>query len=162
MPIIGNGDIATALRESGIDFSDFTVLASGLSNSSKVMWADYERELKMIRSYGHDRNHIVYFSSLCIYYTDSDYARYKQMIESTIKQTCQKYTIVRLGNIEWGTNPHTLLNYLKAHPEAERRDEIRYIVSKEEFLHWMQKIRYGVNDIMNIPGRMVNVKDLKL
>ena len=168
--IIGHGDLAQALQVIEEKFpekfssclgSRVAFIASGLSNSQNVTYADLVRERETIFKYGHsNRNHIVYFSSLCVYYSDSPYSKYKQELERYIQSLECTHTIVRIGNITWGKNPHTLLNYLKAHPEAERRDEIRYLVDKEEFLHWMEKIRPGVNDIMNIPGRMVNVKDL--
>lgn len=157
MPIVGNGDIASVLR----DRPDVTFLASGLSNSQNVTYADFIREKKMIFTYGSsDRNHIVYFSSLSIYYSNSVYAQYKRDIEEYIKQISSSYTIIRIGNITWGKNKHTLLNYIKEHPEAEKRDEIRYLIDKEEFLHWIDKIRPHTKDIMNITGRMINVKTL--
>ena len=161
--IIGNGDIAEALKP--IDRDDLAFIASGLSNSRAVDSINYMRELQMINKY--KDGHIVYFSSLCVYYSGHDnwnpndrYAIYKRNIERYIRETCFLYTIVRLGNLTWGKNPHTLLNYLKAHPEAERRDEIRYLIDKEEFQHWMKLIRPGVCDIMNLTGKMINVKDL--
>jgi uncharacterized protein YbjT (DUF2867 family) len=154
MPIIGNGDIASVLK----DRLGITFLASGLSNSSNVTYADFCRERNLIERYRN--NHVVYFSSLCIYYSDSDYAKYKRELEAYVIQKCNSYTIVRIGNISWGKNPNTLLNYMKAHPEAERRDETRYIVDKEEFLHWIDKIRPYTNDIMNIPGKRINANEL--
>jgi hypothetical protein len=152
--VIGNGDIASVLN----DRPGITFLASGLSNSTNVTFADYLREKDLIFKY--QKNHVVYFSSLSIYYSNSTYSKYKQELEKYVMSTCASYTIVRIGNITWGKNPHTLLNYLKANPDAEKRDEIRYLVDEEEFVHWVDKIRPGVNDIMNIPGRIVNVQDL--
>lgn len=157
MPIVGNGDIAGVLK----DRPDVTFLASGLSNSQNVTYADLVREKRMIFTYGSsERNHIVYFSSLSIYYSDSNYAQYKREIENYIMTISSSYTIVRIGNITWGKNRRTLLNYLKDNPMAERRDEIRYLIDKEEFLHWIDKIRPHTKDIMNITGRMINVKTL--
>lgn len=152
--VVGDGDIASVL----IDREGITFLASGLSNSMNVTYSDFKREQAMITCF--KDTHVVYFSSLSIYYCNSPYAQYKKDIEEYIQQTCKSYTIVRLGNITWGTNPNTLLNYLKAHPKAERRDEVRYLIDKEEFLHWMDKIRIGEKDIMNLTGKPVNVKNL--
>lgn len=81
-------------------------------------------------------------------------------MESTIKKEFPHYTIVRIGNITWGTNPHTLINYLKAHPEAEIRDEYRYIVDKEEFLHWVGLIPNWSCEL-NITGRKLKVKEIR-
>lgn len=154
--ILGNGDIASVLT----DRPDLVYMASGCSNSQNVTYADFIRERELILQY--QNNHIVYFSSLCIYYSDSTYAQYKRDMEYLIQKVCESYTIVRIGNITWGSNPNTLLNYLKAHPEAERRDETRYLVDKDEFLHWIGKIKTGTKDIMNITGKMINVKNIEL
>ena len=159
--VIGNGDIAKALREQSIPYAGVTYIASGLSNSSNVTYYDLIREQELIYSYKED--HCVYFSSLSIYYNPhSTYSHYKKEVEEYVKTRCKSWTIVRLGNTTFGNNPNTLLNYLRSNPEAERRNVIRYLIDKEEFLHWMKQIRVGVNDIMNLTGRMVNVKDLDI
>lgn len=155
MAIIGHGDIASVL----VDRPGITFFASGVSNSLGMTAEDHERELKLLMRQDKE-HHLVYFSSLCVYYGKGRYFHHKQFMEDTVKSYFKRWTIVRLGNITWGKNPHTLLNYLRDRPDAERRNEIRYLVDKEEFLHWMEKIRPEVNDIMNIPGKMVNVKDL--
>ncbi len=83
-------------------------------------------------------------------------------MEHHVSEYFDSYTIVRIGNITWGTNPHTLLNFLKANPKAKRRNEIRYLVDQNELLHWIDKIKVGTKDIMNITGSMINVKNLKV
>lgn len=154
MPIVGNGDIASVLP----DRMGITFLAAGLSNSKNVTFADFKREQEMISMYRN--NHIVYFSSLCIYYSNSPYAKYKKDIEEYIKQTCDYYTIVRLGNITWGDNPNTIINYFKNNPNAKVEDGYRYLVDKEEFLYWIGKIRYMTKDIMNITGKLTSIKEI--
>jgi hypothetical protein len=104
--------------------------------------------------------HLVYFSSLCIYYSKTEYARHKRIMENTIKSHWPGYTIVRIGNIDWGSNPHTLINYLKAHPEAKAQPVNRHIISLGEFWYWMDLIPVPGKNEMNIPGRMVYVPDL--
>lgn len=153
--IVGNGDIASVLKDrDGVIF-----FASGVSNSSCTNEEEFSRERSLL--YEQDwSKHCVYFSTLSGYYKQSPYVEHKKKMERMVKDIFESYTIVRLGNITWGKNPNTLLNYLKAHPGAERRDEIRYLIDKEEFLHWMDKIRVGEKDIMNLTGKMINVKDL--
>ena len=153
--IYGSGDIAQVLQvKRGITF-----FASGVSNSESTDSQAFEREIKLLNSV--DRStHLVYFSTLSIYYSKSEYVAHKIEMERLIQKRFKSWTIIRLGNITWGTNPHTLLNYLKANPQAQRRDEIRYLIDKDEFLHWIDKIRIGTNDIMNITGKQINVKEL--
>lgn len=153
--IIGHGDIASAI----IDREDVTFFASGVSNSACIDVNEYSKELVLLDSMPRGK-HIVYFSSLCIYYSHSMYADHKAGIEREIKKWFDAYTIIRLGNISWGKNPHTLINYLKAHPEAEIQKVYRHIVDKKEFQYWLSMIRVGEKDIMNVPGKMVWVPDL--
>ena len=104
--------------------------------------------------------HLVYFSTLSVFYGDSPYVEHKKFMESKVQTEFEKWTIVRLGNITFGNNPHTLINYLKAHPEAEIQDVYRYLVDKEEFLHWIELIPEW-NCEMNITGRMLKVQEIK-
>src|SRR4029077_11085960 len=107
--IIGDGDIASALT----DREDRLYFASGVSNSQEKRRSEYEREKKLLLSQDRHR-HLVYFSSLSIFYTDTLYAQHKRRMESIIRKRFPHYTIVRLGNITWGTNPHTIINYFRA------------------------------------------------
>jgi hypothetical protein len=153
--VIGTGDIASVLP----DRYDLLFFASGVSNSQETKESEYKRELKLLLK--QPRNaHIVYFSSLAVFYSDTRYTQHKRAMESLIANVFENYTIIRLGNITWGTNPHTLINYLKAHPKAKIRDEYRYICDKEEFLHWINLIP-SVSCEMNIPGRRLKVQQIK-
>jgi hypothetical protein len=153
--IIGHGDIASVLK----DREDRIYFASGVSNSQEKRESEYLRELVLLMEQDSHR-HLVYFSSLCIFYSDSRYSIHKQLMEQAVMDRFRTYTIVRLGNITWGKNPHTLINYLRAHPEAEIKDIYRFIVSKEEFLYWMEMIP-NFSCEMNIPGCRMLVKEIK-
>lgn len=155
MPIIGNGDIASILT----DRPDVTYFVSGVSNSKCTDEKEFEREKKLLLAQGWNL-HLVYVSTLAIYYGDSMYVQHKKRMERLIKENYPSYTIIRIGNITWGKNPNTLINYLKAHPEAEAQQVYRYIVDKEEFLHWVNMAPVGMKNEMNITGRMVWVPDL--
>lgn len=153
--IIGHGDIATALH----DREDVIFFASGVSNSKETNPGPYQRELSLLMKQDKAK-HIVYFSSLCIYYLKTEYARHKRIMENTIRNHWNSYTIIRLGNIDWGNNPNTLINYLKRNPNATVQNVNRHIVSLGEFWYWLDMIPVPGKNEMNIPGRMVFVPDL--
>ena len=152
--IIGNGDIASVLP----DRKDFIFFASGVSNSKEKSIKAFNREKNLLLNQDFTK-HIVYFSSLAIYYSDTYYTRHKMRMEELVKGHFRSRTIVRLGNITWGKNPYTLINYLKAHPKAKIKDVYRYICDKEEFLYWINMIP-NWNTEMNIPGRRMKVVDI--
>lgn len=151
--IIGNGDIASILPE-----SDLLFFASGVSNSQETRDKPYVRELNLLLKQS-VKKHIVYFSSMSVFYSDSKYAQHKRNMEMVVKLYFPKYTIVRLGNITWGKNPHTLLNYLRDHPEAEIRDEVRYVIDQEEFLYWIGLIPDWSCE-MNLPGKIMTIQEI--
>lgn len=151
--IVGNGDIASILPD-----SNWLFFASGVSNSQETNEEEYQRELDLLLDQSRDA-HIVYFSSLAIFYSDTRYTRHKLDMEATIKENFPLYTIIRIGNITWGDNPHTLINYLRAHPEAEIRNELRYIIGPDEFLHWVDMIPNWSCEI-NIPGRTLTIEEI--
>ena len=152
--IIGHGDIASVLR----DREDRVYFASGVSNSLETREPEYQRERTLLLSQDRIR-HLVYFSSLSVFYSDTRYAQHKREMEGVVRDTFHTYTIMRLGNITWGKNPHTLLNYLKSHQDAEIRNVWRYIVNREEFLYWVDLIPPWSCE-MNIPGKRMKVKDI--
>lgn len=152
--IIGDGDIASVLPKR----NDLLFFASGVSNSSCTDESEYRREWELLLEQRRDA-HIVYFSSLAVFYSKTRYAQHKRDTEVLVKEQFSKYTIIRIGNISWGKNPHTLINYLKAHPEAEIRDEYRYIINEDEFLHWINLIPLWSCEI-NIPGERLKVKEI--
>lgn len=155
MPIIGHGDLAGVLT----DHQDITWFASGVSNSKCTDVNQFEREIKLLLSQPRDK-HLVYFSSLCTYNGTTEYARHKRVMEQSVKNNFGAYTIVRLGNIDWGKNPNTLINYLKANPNAAVQNVYRHIVSLDEFKYWLNFIKPGTKNEMNIPGKMWFVPDL--
>lgn len=103
--VVGNGDIGSVLPEE----KDLLFFASGVSNSQETREEEYEREFKLLLEQPRDA-HLVYFSTLAVFYGDTRYVAHKLFMESTIKKEFPHYTIVRIGNITWGTNPHTLIN----------------------------------------------------
>jgi hypothetical protein len=160
MAIIGHGDLASVLT----DREDITFFASGVSDSQCTDLNEFKREVDLLLRISHHQ-HLVYFSTLSIYYGHSRYVIHKKRMEYLVSELFKSYTIIRIGNISWGKNPNTLINYLKAHPEAPIQQVYRHIVDKDEFLYWVNLIKPGTRDIMNVPGRMVwvpyLVKDIR-
>ena len=156
--IIGHGDIASVLK----DREDRLFFASGVSNSLETRESEYQREINLLLN--QDRSaHLVYFGSLCAFYSNSRYAGHKRLMEELVKSNFMRYTIVRLGNITWGKNPHTLINYLRGRAEKgkslEIRDTYRYVVDKDEFLHWLDFMP-DWNCEMNITGQKLTVQEI--
>jgi len=156
--IIGRGDIASILK----DREDRLYFVSGVSNSAETRQSEYQREIDLLLQ--QDKNkHIVYVSSLCVFYLDSQYARHKRLMEELIKENFKYHTILRIGNITWGSNPNTIINNMynkiKNGLEVEIRDEYRYIVDKDEFIYWVNMIPPW-NCEMNVPGKRMKIKEV--
>ena len=157
--IIGHGDIANVLT----DRDDLIFFAAGVSNSQEIRESEYIREFDLLLGQHWKRKHLVYFSSLCIFYSDSRYASHKRFMECKVREMFNPYTIIRVGNITWGNNPHTLINHIRNkirnRESFETEDVYRYICEKDEFLHWMLMIPDWSCEI-NIPGRRMLIKDI--
>lgn len=156
--IIGHGDIASVLP----DRDDLLFFASGVSNSKEERDSEYMREIDLLLEQD-TRKHIVYFSSLCVFYLDSRYATHKRRMEKVIKDRFKTYTILRLGNITWGVNPHTIINHFR---EQRRKGEAldiqntyRYVVDLGEFLHWIALIPDWSCE-MNVTGRRMTIRQI--
>lgn len=153
--IVGDGDIARVLPYR----KDLLFFASGVSNSQCKDEKAFTREISLLLRQN-KRAHIVYFSSLATLWSNTRYFQHKRYMEILVRENFVTWTIIRLGNISWGDNPHTLINYLKAHPRAPIRSEWRYVIDKEEFLHWIDLIPEWSCE-MNLPGRRMKVREVK-
>ena len=116
--IIGNGLIAKSLKN--IDTKDHLYFASGVSNSLETRSSEFEREFSLLKNNItlHKENKLFYFSTLSVNdlsKQQSPYVLHKLEIENFIKQHCESYIILRIGNIVGnGGNPNTLFNFLKS------------------------------------------------
>ena len=160
LAIIGDGDIAGAIELEERDTKLY--FASGVSNSQETREIEYQRERDLLL--GQDRSrHIVYFSSLCVFYLNTRYARHKREMERVVKDKFNHYTIMRIGNITWGNNPNTIINYFKRQKAEgkplEIQDAYRYVTDAEEFHHWMKMIPTW-NAEMNVPGRRMSIREI--
>ena len=159
--IVGNGDVAGQLWR--VDKPFITFFASGVSNSQQTDEKEYEREISLLWSQPKDQ-HLVYFSSLSIYYSQARYAQHKKHVERLIKELFNSYTIVRLGNIAWGKNPNTIINHFKDKHYKNEAPNIengyRFIITEDEFCYWMRHLPVGTKNEMNIPGEMVSINEI--
>lgn len=158
MPIIGHGDIASVLK----DRRDRLYFASGVSNSQEIRQSEFEREVKLLLD--QDINaHLIYFSSLSVFWKNTPYTRHKLRMEVIVRGVFKRYTIVRLGNITWGNNPKTIINFLKDKIQKDEpyevRDEYKYLVDKNELLHWLDKIPEW-STILTITGKRIKVAQI--
>ena len=157
--IVGKGNISSMLT----DRDDVTFFASGVSDSLCTDEKEFEREINLLLSMPKEK-HIVYFSSLGIFRWDSRYMKHKKTIEKLIKDTFNSYTIVRVEVISWGKNPNTIHNYFRRMLNEGKaiclQDTIRYVVDSVEFKYWMNYIRVGERDEMNITGKPHHVCDI--
>jgi hypothetical protein len=157
--VIGHGVLAQMLKETTKGMCFF---ASGVSNSQEMRESEYEREKALLLKQDMSKR-LVYFSSLSVFYNDTRYSKHKREMEELVINTFPKYCIIRLGNISWGDNPHTLINTLKNHVANEEpieiKDVYRYVVDPEEFLHWISLIP-DFNCEINVPGARMKVKEI--
>ena len=66
---------------------------------------------------------------------------------------------MRIGNITWGDNPNTLVNFLKR-DQSKVECTYRYLVDKDEFQHWVTMIPKSGQHEMNITGKLTWIPDL--
>lgn len=157
--IVGHGDIAQILESVNKDVLFF---ASGVSNSQETRESEYQREKNLLLEQDRSQR-LVYFSSLGVLDGHTRYYKHKREMEELVINNFPRYCIVRIGNITWGDNPHTLINTLKnkvANQEpVEIKDVYRYVVDPEEFLYWVSLIP-DFNCEISIPGERMKVKEI--
>ena len=159
--IIGKGDIASILndREGAIFF------ASGVSKSTETNESEFWREIELLDK--QDKNKcIFYFSSIAIddITKNSDYLAHKRKMELFIKSNFENYNIIRIGNITWGNNPNTFINYIKNKIKkgepVEIKDEYKYMIDKEQLLLLTDNLPLIGQNTISVFGRMAKVKEL--
>jgi len=114
--IIGNGLIANLFKNHSRE--NVVFFASGVSNSLEIRPEEFLREENLIKNtIASSGNKIfVYFSTCSIYdssKTGSDYVLHKLKMEQIIKNSCEKFLILRVSNaVGKGGNPNLLMNYI--------------------------------------------------
>lgn len=157
MSIVGHGNVASAI----VDSDHFLFFASGVSNSAERSQKEFNREVRLLLDQDPEAR-LVYFSSLSVFYSNSPYAVHKRDMEGFVRAR-KKYNIIRLGNLAWDTNPHTLINFLKDKIHNGKAYTVepvfRYVISKDEFQHWLSLIPLW-NCEMNCPGERLTVQQI--
>lgn len=130
--IVGRGNIASVIA----DRADVLFFASGVADSQCVNYDEFNREKRLLSVYydPSDTRSLFYFSSICVNFINTPYAKHKREMEDMIRTYWKNFCIVRIGNIEWDQSPKTFVNYIKANPGAEIKDEYRYMIDKETFV----------------------------
>lgn len=158
--IVGNGDIAKSLTDrEGIIF-----FASGVSDSKCTDKKEFLREAETLCKYIGTQKCLVYFSTISIYDKTSHYLNHKEVMEGIVKDFFMHYCIIRIGDIDFGTNPNTFLNFLRNKKKNgepyEIRDEYKYMISRDQLTMITNSIPLvGQNEIC-IFGHKAKVKDL--
>jgi hypothetical protein len=85
-------------------------------------------------------------------------------MELLIKSNFQNYNIIRIGNIAWGSNPNTFINYIKNKIKngepVEIRDEYKYMIDKAQLVLLTDNLPLTGQNQISVFGRMAKVKDL--
>lgn len=114
--IVGKGLIASLFINN--DRDNIIFFASGVSNSLENRLEEFLREENLIKktiSENPDKI-FIYFSTCSVYdssKTGSDYVLHKLKMEQLVKNSCERYLILRVSNaVGKGGNPNLLMNYL--------------------------------------------------
>lgn len=158
--IVGKGDIASVLndREGAIFF------ASGVSNSMCDSDKAFRKEFDMLMGFRGDKRSLFYFSSIGLFFPPlSKYFWHKKTMEHAVRTCFKNHNIIRIGNITWGSNPNTFMNYIrdkKAKGEpVEIRDEWKYLISKDELLLMTDNLPLTGKNEISVFGKCKKVID---
>ena len=159
--IVGRGDIASVLNDR--DGAIFFV--SGVSNSNEIRESEFMREIELLDKQDKTKC-IFYFSSIAIddITKNSDYLAHKRKMELFIKSNFENYNIIRIGNITWGNNPNTFINYIKNKIKkgepVEIKDEFKYLIDKEQLILLTDNLPLIGQNTISVFGRMAKVAEL--
>jgi hypothetical protein len=161
--IIGRGDIASVLndREGAIFF------VSGVSNSSETKESEFYREIELLDKQDKTKC-LFYLSSISVddieKVGNNKYLQHKLRMELLIKSNFENYNIIRIGNITWGSNPNTFINYIKNKKKkgepVEIKDEYKYIIDKQQLLLLTDNLPLAGQNTISAFGKMAKVNEL--
>lgn len=162
--IVGHGDIGSILN----DRVKVIFFASGVSDSSCTDEKEFTRErdlfMETFLKYGHLNFSLFYFSSLSVYFKNTAYTRHKLKMENLVKTSYPNHNIIRIGNITFGNNPKTFINYFKFRIENDLPyivfDEYRYLINERELLSITDNMPDRGRNEISVTGRIVKVQDV--
>lgn len=141
--IFGNGLLASAFSSSNLNFNEFVIFASGVSNSKESDPLQFSREFNLLESVirNIDDKILIYFSTCSIYEnTPKPYTLHKLSIEEYIKKKANKFLILRLPNlVGFSRNPYQLTNYF-----------YNKILNNSEFIVY-ENVQRNLIDVEDIP-----------
>lgn len=132
--IIGSGDLGSVLN----DRPGALFFASGVSNSLETSNRKFWRERDLLLEQPKNLC-LFYFGTISKFYPNpSPYVQHKKQMENLVKMNWGNYVILRIGNIDFGINPNTFLNKMRAMKAAGTplpiRDEYKFMITKEHLL----------------------------
>jgi len=161
--IVGKGDIASVLndREGTIFF------ASGVSNSNEIRDSEFMREIELLDKQDKTKC-LFYFSSISVddnqKVGSNKYLQHKLRMELLVKSNFENYNIIRIGNITWGSNPNTFINYIKNKKSkgesVQIKDEYKYIIDKDQLVMLTDNLPLVGQNTLCVFGRMAKVAEL--
>jgi hypothetical protein len=161
--IVGRGDISSVLN----DREGATFFVSGVSNSNETRESEFMREMELLDK--QDRTKcLFYFSSISVDDIEkvggNKYLQHKLRMEMLIKSNFENYNIVRIGNITWGNNPNTFINYIKNKKSkgevVEIKNEYKYIIDKEQLVMLTSNLPLVGQNTLCVFSRMAKVAEL--
>tara|TARA_R110000868_G_C10911986_1_gene765031 strand:- start:1096 stop:1581 length:486 start_codon:yes stop_codon:yes gene_type:complete len=159
--IVGTGDIASVLN----DRNGAIFFASGVSNSNETKESEFMREIELLDKQDKTKC-IFYFSSITVddMSKNSRYLQHKRSMELLVKSNFENYNIIRIGNITWGSNPNTFINYIKNKKSkgesVEIKDEYKYVIDKEQLVLLTDNLPLTGQNTICVFGRMAKVAEL--
>ena len=159
--IVGRGDIASVLNDR--DGAIFFV--SGVSNSNETRESEFMREIELLDKQDKTKC-LFYLSSITVddMSKNSQYLQHKRRMEILIKSNFENYNIIRIGNITWGSNPNTFINYIKNKKNkgepVEIKDEYKYVIDKEQLVLLTDNLPLIGQNTICVFGRMAKVAEL--
>ena len=159
--IVGRGDIASVLNDR--DGAIFFV--SGVSNSNETRESEFIREIELLDKQDKTKC-LFYLSSITLddMSKNSQYLQHKRKMELLIKSNFENYNIIRIGNITWGSNPNTFINYIKNKKSkgepVEIKDEYKYVIDKEQLVLLTDNLPLIGQNTICVFGRMAKVAEL--
>ena len=159
--IVGKGDIASILndREGAIFF------AAGVSKSTEIKESEFMREIELLDKQDKTKC-LFYFSTIALddVNKNNQYHAHKRKMELLIKSNFENYNIIRIGNITWGSNPNTFINYIKNKKSkgesVEIKDEYKYVIDKEQLVLLTDNLPLTGQNTICVFGRMAKVAEL--
>jgi len=159
--IVGRGDIASVLNDR--DGAIFFV--SGVSNSNETRESEFMREIELLDKQDKTKC-LFYFSTIALddINKNNQYHAHKRKMELLVKSNFENYNIIRIGNITWGSNPNTFINYIKNKKSkgevVEIKDEYKYMIDKEQLVLLTDNLPLTGQNIICVFGRMAKVAEL--